>query len=115
MKNNYKNILKEYEILIKEIDRDKDKEMFFLIDSEVPKFQDVLALLEERGYVTKIKVTNMCGYKKLSSLSDFHDWLVNKIKEEKATKLRERLFGLGGILFGWFLDNIWEFLKSIIE
>lgn len=60
-----------------------------LSDNDALRYQDILCLLEERGYLLDLQVDGVNWYRKLADFDGFEDWLNEEIKESKRVTRRE--------------------------
>ena len=65
-----------------------------LTDEDALRYQDVLHLLEARGYLLDLEVDGVNWYRKMADLDGFEDWLKEEIKEEKRLSRREWIIGI---------------------
>ena len=65
-----------------------------LSDEDALRYQDILYLLEDRGYIHDFNVDGMNWYRVMADLSGFEDWLKEEIKEEKCATRRELIIGI---------------------
>ena len=57
-----------------------------LSDADALRYQDILYLLEERGYLHDFKVDGANLYRKMEDFDGFEDWLNEEIKSLAAEK-----------------------------
>lgn len=103
MKKNFRNLFIQYEKLLK---ISNEKEMFSLTTDEALQLQDILNLLEERGYIAFAKLTNCRVYKILGSLNDFAEWLEIQKNEQKRLNRREWTIAIVSAIIGGVLGLI---------
>ena len=65
-----------------------------LSNADALRYQDILCLLEERGYIHDFKVDGANLYRKLEDFDGFEDWLNDKIKDAKTVTRREWSIGI---------------------
>ena len=58
------------------------------------KYQDMLDLMKERGYLLKVNADNMFIYHKNANFDEFEKWLKEKIKESKKLKRRDWIIAI---------------------
>jgi len=77
-----------------------DKRDLMLTDEQTLRCQDVLQLLEARGYIHNINADGMNWYRKMAEWDGFEDWLNEELKAEKRISRREWIIGLIGAAIG---------------
>jgi len=77
-----------------------DKRDLMLTDEQALRYQDVLQLLEARGYIHDINADGMNWYRKMAEWDGFEDWLNEELKAEKRISRREWIIGLIGAAIG---------------
>lgn len=65
-----------------------------LSDADALRYQDILYLLEERGYLYDFQVDGANLYRKMEDFDGFEDWLNEEIKEAKRATRREWAIGI---------------------
>lgn len=65
-----------------------------LSDDDALRYQDVLLLLEDRGYIHDFHVDGMNWYRVMADFSGFEDWLNEELKEAKRATRREWIIGI---------------------
>lgn len=65
-----------------------------LSDEDALRYQDVLLLLENRGYIHNFNVDGVNWYRIMVDLNGFEDWLNDEIKESKRITRREWIIGI---------------------
>ena len=65
-----------------------------LSDVDALRYQDILCLLEERGYLHDFKVDGANLYRKMEDFDGFEDWLNEEIKEANRVTRREWAIGI---------------------
>jgi len=60
-----------------------------LSDEDALRYQDVLQLLQMRGYILDLEVDNVNWYRQMADWDGFEDWLKDEIKESKQMGRRE--------------------------
>lgn len=65
-----------------------------LSNEDAVRYQDVLLLLEERGFIHNFNVDGMNWYRVLVDFSNFEDWLKEEIKEDRRITRREWMIGI---------------------
>ena len=71
-----------------------DKRDLQLSDADALRYQDILYLLEERGYLLNFDVNGANLYRKLEDFDSFEDWLNEEIKDAKRVTRREWAIGI---------------------
>lgn len=77
-----------------------DKRNLQISGSDALRYQDILSLLEERGYVNNLRADGANLYYKLEDFDGFEDWLNEEIKESKRVTRREWAIGIVGAIIG---------------
>lgn len=65
-----------------------------LSNADALRYQDILFLLEERGYLHDFQMDGAKLYRKLEDFGGFEDWLNEEIKEAKRITRREWIIGI---------------------
>ena len=91
------NIMKQYKIVKDILGDDK---ILKLTDEEALRYQDVLRLLETRGYIHSINADGVNWYHKMADCDGFEEWLKEEIKEEKRLSRREWTIGIVCAIIG---------------
>lgn len=65
-----------------------------LSDEDALRYQDVLFLLEERGYLLNIKADGMNWYRQMADFNGFEEWLKEETKESRQLSRREWMIGI---------------------
>jgi len=65
-----------------------------LSDADALRYQDVLQLLEARGYLLDLEVDGVNWYRKMADLDGFEDWLNEEIRDSKRATRREWAIGI---------------------
>lgn len=71
-----------------------------LSDEDALRYQDILYLLEERGYLLDFQVDGANLYHKLEEFDGFEDWLNEEIKDAKRVTRREWAIGIVCAIIG---------------
>lgn len=71
-----------------------------LSDADALRYQDILYLLEERGYLRDFQVDGANLYRKLEEFDGFEDWLNEEIKDAKRVTRREWAIGIVCAIIG---------------
>ena len=71
-----------------------------LSDADALRYQDILYLLEERGYLLDFQVDGANLYRKLEEFDGFEDWLNEEIKDAKRVTRREWAIGIVCAIIG---------------
>lgn len=71
-----------------------------LSDADALRYQDILYLLEERGYLHDFQVDGANLYRKLEEFDGFEDWLNEEIKDAKRVTRREWAIGIVCTIIG---------------
>lgn len=67
---------------------------FQLSDEDKLRYQDVLSLLEVRGYIHDFNVDNANLYRVMAEFDGFEEWLNDELKEAKRVTRREWIIGV---------------------
>ena len=65
-----------------------------LSDADALRYQDVLQLLETRGYLLDLEVDGVNWYRIMADLDGFEDWLNEEIRDSKRATRREWAIGI---------------------
>lgn len=65
-----------------------------LSDEDALRYQDVLFLLEERGYLLNIKADGVNWYRQTADFNGFEEWLREEVKESRQLSRREWMIGI---------------------
>ena len=65
-----------------------------LSDADALRYQDILYLLEERGYLHDFKVDGANLNRKMEDFDGFEDWLNEEIRDAKRVTRREWAIGI---------------------
>ena len=65
-----------------------------LTDEDALRYQDVLQLLEARGYLHDLEVDGVNWYRKMADLDGFEEWLNEEIRDSKRATRREWAIGI---------------------
>lgn len=65
-----------------------------LSNEDALRYQDVLLLLEERGYIHNFNVDGVNWYRVLVDFSNFEEWFNEEIKEDRRITRREWMIGI---------------------
>ena len=65
-----------------------------LSDADALRYQDILYLLEERGYLHDFKEDGVNLYRKMEDFDGFEDWLNEEIKDANRATRREWTIGI---------------------
>ena len=65
-----------------------------LSNADALRYQDILHLLEERGYLLDFQVDGANLYRKLEDFGGFKDWLDEEIRDVKRATRREWAIGI---------------------
>ena len=71
-----------------------------LSDADALRYQDILNLLEVRGYLHDFRVDGANLYRKLEDFDGFEDWLNEEIKDKKRVTRREWAIGIVCAIIG---------------
>lgn len=71
-----------------------DERDLHLTDADALRYQDILYLLEERGYLHDFKVDGANLYRKMEDFDGFEDWLNEEIKDANRATRREWTIGI---------------------
>ena len=83
----FKILVKQYDELSQLI---SGQQTFSLFPDEALRFQDILNLLDERGYIGCAKMTHISVYQVKGPLTDFREWLSRQERDvEKAPTYKQ--------------------------
>lgn len=71
-----------------------NEKTFQLSDEDKLRYQDVLSLLEVRGYIHDFNVDNANLYRVMAEFDGFEEWLNDELKEAKRVTRREWIIGV---------------------
>lgn len=71
-----------------------------LSDADALRYQDILYLLEKRGYLHDFQVDGANLYRKMEDFDGFEDWLNEEIKDAKRVTRREWIIGVVCAIIG---------------
>lgn len=91
------DLKKQYKALKELLGDNRD---LMLTDEQALRYQDVLQLLEARGYIHDINADGMNWYRKMAEWDGFEDWLNEELEAEKRISRREWIIGLIGAAIG---------------
>lgn len=91
------DLKKQYKALKELLGDNRD---LMLTDEQALRYQDVLQLLEARGYIHDIKADGMNWYRMMAEWDGFEDWLNEELRAEKRINQREWIIGLIGAAIG---------------
>jgi hypothetical protein len=99
----FKDIKKQYNELKALWGTEKSRN---LSDEEALRYQDVLELLQERGYIMNLRVDGTNLYTKRAEWDSFQDWLEQQIKTSRSLSRREWLIAIVSAGIGALLGQI---------
>ena len=85
-----------------------------LSDADALRYQDVLQLLETRGYLLDLEVDGVNWYRKMADLDGFEDWLNEEIWDSKRATRREWAIGIICAIVGAAIGLI-PYLVSLLS
>lgn len=103
MDTDFKDIKKQYNELKALWGTEKSRN---LSDEEALRYQDVLELLQERGYIMNLRVDGTNLYTKRAEWDGFQDWLKQQIKTSRSLSRREWLIAIVSAAIGALLGQI---------
>ncbi len=103
MDTDFKDIKKQYNELKALWGTEKSRN---LSDEEALRYQDVLELLQERGYIMNLRVDGTNLYTKRAEWDSFQDWLEQQIKTSRSLSRREWLIAIVSAGIGALLGQI---------
>lgn len=103
MDTDFKDIKKQYNELKALWGTEKSRS---LSDEEALRYQDVLELLQERGYIMNLRVDGANLYTKRAEWDGFQDWLKQQIKTSRSLSRREWLIAIVSTAIGAILGLI---------
>lgn len=71
-----------------------EDEGFLLSDEDALRYQDVLCLMEGRGYIRNLHIDNVNYYVQMAKWDGFEEWLREEIAESKRVSRREWTIGI---------------------
>lgn len=71
-----------------------------LSNEDTLRYQDVLVLLKDRGYIHDFNVDGLNWYRVMADLNGFEDWLNEEIKDDKRITRREWIVGIVSAIIG---------------
>lgn len=71
-----------------------------LSNEDTLRYQDVLVLLKDRGYIHDFNVDGLNWYRVMADLNGFEDWLNEEIKDAKRITRREWIVGIVSAIIG---------------
>ncbi len=103
-----RNIQKQFKKLKKITDGNRDIQ---LTDEDALQYQDVLMLLEERGYIHDLEADGMNWYCKIVEWEGFEEWLDGQIKESNRVSRREYIIGIVCAIVGALIGLVPYFIQ----
>lgn len=103
-----RNIQKQFKKLKKITDGNRDIQ---LTDEDALQYQDVLMLLEERGYIHDLEADGMNWYRKIVEWEGFEEWLDGQIKESNRVSRREYIIGIVCAIVGALIGLVPYFIQ----
>lgn len=85
------NLKKQLKAIKKLLSNERD---LLLNDADALRYQDILHLLEERGYLHDFKADGVNWYRKMKDFDGFEDWLNDEIRDAKRATRRELAIGI---------------------
>ncbi len=77
-----------------------------LSNADALRYQDVLYLLEERGYIHDFQIDGANLYRKMEDFDSFEDWLNEEIKDASRVTRREWAIGIVCAIIGAIIGLI---------
>lgn len=77
-----------------------------LTDEDALRNQDVLLLLEERGYLLNLNVDGANCYRRMADFSGFEEWLKQEAREAKRLTRREWTISIVSAVIGAVLGAV---------
>ena len=71
-----------------------------LSDEDALRYQDILLLLDDRGFIHNFNIDGMNWYRVMADLSGFEDWIDEEIKKARRVTLREWIIGVVCAIIG---------------
>jgi len=106
------NIKKQLKTIEKLLGDERDLQ---LSDADALRYQDILCLLEERGYILDLKVDGINLYRKMEDFEGFKDWLNEEIKESKRATKREWAIGIICAVLGAVLSHLPDIISMLFS
>lgn len=85
------NLKKQLKAIKKLLGNERDLQ---LSDADALRYQDILYLLEDRGYLHDFKADGVNWYRKMEDFDGFEDWLNDEIRDAKRATRREWAIGI---------------------
>ena len=85
-----------------------------LSDADALRYQDVLFLLEQRGYLHDFQVDGANLYRKMEDFDGFEDWLNDEIRDSKRATRREWAIGIICAIIGAAIGLI-PYIVSLVS
>ena len=92
--------------------------MIYLSDEDNIRLQEVLVLLEVKGYLRSIQIDGINAYRRMASFDSFEAWHKDRQREERKLSAREWKIGLVGALIGlvpYILSEVIPWIVQIIR
>lgn len=74
--------------------------MIYLSDEDNVRLDDVLTLLELKGYIRSFEIDGANAYRRMNPFDSFEEWNKDREKEERKLSSREWKIGIIGALIG---------------
>lgn len=87
-------------------------------DEDVARLQDILALLEIRGYILDLEINGTNAYCKQTSFDSFESWLKDQEREDRKLSAREWRIAIISALIGlipFIVSDVIPWITKIIE
>ena len=85
-----------------------------LSDADALRYQDILFLLEQRGYLHDFQVDGANLYRKMEDFDGFEDWLNDEIRDSKRATRREWAIGIICAIIGAAIGLI-PYIVSLVS
>lgn len=85
-----------------------------LSDADALRYQDILFLLKQRGYLHDFQVDGANLYRKMEDFDGFEDWLNDEIRDSKRATRREWAIGIICAIIGAAIGLI-PYIVSLVS
>lgn len=92
--------------------------MIYLSDDDAVRLQEVLTLLEFKGYIREFQIDGTNAYRRMASFDSFDAWHKDQQREERKLSAREWKIGLIGALIGlipFIVSDVIPWIAEIIK
>ena len=92
--------------------------MIYLSDDDNIRLQEVLALLELKGYLRAFQIDGTNAYRRMANFDSFEAWHKDRQREEQKLSAREWKIGIVGALIGlipYIVSDVIPWVAEIIK